>query len=219
ADRTGACGEASRLACWNAEHYVREVFVKSDTTVACLTEFPANRPEDRPLQDTEAAGTRELVDRLARSPRLVIHGPVNPELGPGQLDDMQRMRDASKIAAWKVYTQFNGWRLDDEKVGRPFLERARALGVKLVCVHKGLSFPGKVGDPKYGSPEDVGAAAKAFPDVKFLIYHSGYEAGGREGPYDPKGGGIDRLGGGGRGARARAGGGAEARVRARWGAV
>lgn len=193
ADKNGACGEASRLACWNAEHYIREVFVKSDTAVACLTEFPANRPEDRPLQDTEAAGTRELVARLAHSPRLLIHGPVNPELGPAQLDDMQRMRDASKIAAWKVYTQFNGWRLDDEKVGRPFLERARALGVKLVCVHKGLSFPEKVGDPKYGSPEDVGPAAKAFPDVKLLIYHSGYEAENREGPYDPKGAGIDCL--------------------------
>jgi uncharacterized protein len=189
----GGCGEARRLACWSAEQFIREVFVKSDTHVACLTLFPGRSPAERPLLDQEAAATRELVDRLARSPRLLIHGMVNPELGAAQLDDMHRMRESSKIDAWKVYTQFGGWRLDDAKVGMPFLERARALGVPVVCVHKGLSFPQVVGATRYGSPDDIGPAAKAFPDIKFLVYHSGYEAGVPEGPFDPKGGGIDRL--------------------------
>lgn len=193
ANPQGACGEAERLACWSAEHFVREVFVKSDTAVACLTMLPGQSPEARPLLDQEAAATRELVDRLAHSPRLVIHGMVNPELGPAQLDDMQRMKESSKIAAWKVYTQFGGWRLDDAKVGVPFLERAQVLGVPLVCVHKGLSFPDIVGARRYGAPADIGPAAKAFPDLSLLVYHSGYEAGTREGPYDPAGGGIDRL--------------------------
>jgi predicted TIM-barrel fold metal-dependent hydrolase len=193
ADVQGGCGEAERLACWSAEHFVREVFVKSDTTVACLTMLPAASPEARPLLDQEAAATRELVDRLADSPRLVIHGMVNPELGAPQLDDMQRMKESSKVAAWKVYTQYGGWRLDDEEVGAPFLERARALGVPLVCVHKGLSFPDVVGDRQYGSPADIGPAARAFPDLSLLVYHSGYEASSTEGPYDPAGAGIDRL--------------------------
>ena len=34
-----------------------------------------------------------------------------------------------------------------------------------------------------GSPDDVGPAAKAFPDINFVIYHSGYEPGEIDGPY------------------------------------
>ena len=60
--------------------------------------------------------------------------------------------------------------LDDEEHGLPFLERARALDVKLVCAHKGIS---RIVDN--GSPRDVGPGAVAFPDIDFVIYHSGYE--------------------------------------------
>src|SRR5262245_17609281 len=35
-----ACGEARRLACWSADQYIREVFIHSDTSVACLTLLP-----------------------------------------------------------------------------------------------------------------------------------------------------------------------------------
>src|SRR5205814_1551303 len=41
---------------------------------------------------------------------------------------------------------------------------------------------------------DVGRVAKRFPDVKFLIYHSGFVPGAAEGPYDAKRrDGIDAL--------------------------
>jgi hypothetical protein len=46
----------------------------------------------------------------------------------------------------------------------------RALGNPIVCVHKGISALVPT-----GSPSDVGPAASAFPDLQFLIYHSGYE--------------------------------------------
>lgn len=192
-DLQGGCGEADKLACWSAEHFVRELFVKSDTSVACLTLFPGLTVTARPLFDQEAAATRELVDRLARSPRLVIHGMVSPELGTAQLDDMQRMTEQSKIAGWKVYPQYGGWRLDDPAIGIPFLERARSLGVRLICAHKGITFPEVVGAARYGSPADFGPAAAGFPDLQFLAYHSGYEPNVAEGPYDPDGGGVDRL--------------------------
>jgi predicted TIM-barrel fold metal-dependent hydrolase len=193
ADAQGGCGTAQRIACWGAREYVREIFVKSDTAVACLTMLPSSRLEQRPLLTAEAAATRELVDRMAGSPRMVIHGIVSPELGRPQLDEMQRVLESSRVAAWKVYTQFGNWRLDDDKVGRPFLERARALGLPRVCVHKGLAFPAYAGPRQATSPEDIGPAAKAFPDIAFVVYHSGYEAGAPEGPYHPGGGGIDRL--------------------------
>jgi uncharacterized protein len=192
-DLQGGCGEADKLACWSAEHFVRELFIKSETSVACLTLFPGVTVAARPLFDREAAATRALVDRLANSQRLVIHGMVSPELGAGQLDDMQRMKEESDVAGWKVYPQFGGWRLDDPKVGIPFLERARKLGVRLICAHKGITFPDVVGAAQYGSPADIGPAAVAFPDLELLAYHAGYEVGVAEGPYDPDGGGVDRL--------------------------
>jgi predicted TIM-barrel fold metal-dependent hydrolase len=52
----------------------------------------------------------------------------------------------------------------------PFCERARELGVDIICAHKGLTY---VVDT--GSPRDLGPAARAFPDLTFVAYHSGYE--------------------------------------------
>jgi hypothetical protein len=46
----------------------------------------------------------------------------------------------------------------------------------------------------YSSPRDMGPAARANPDLTFLVYHGGFEGGVAEGPYnpdDPKG--VDRL--------------------------
>jgi predicted TIM-barrel fold metal-dependent hydrolase len=96
------------------------------------------------------------------------------------------------IAAWKVFTHYpdafgqpgNAWRLDDAddrlpRVGHAFIEKARELGIKIVCAHKGFGA-----GSRYASPEDVPRAAKAFRDVQFIVYHAGFErVGPREGPY------------------------------------
>ncbi|MEM9728089.1 MAG: amidohydrolase family protein [Myxococcota bacterium] len=176
-----ACGEADFVDCFDADHYIRELFVNSDTSIAVLSQVPAV-PGNNPLETEEAAATREIVNRLADSERLIIHGIVVPDRGPEQLDGMQALKEEQGIAAWKVYTQFGRWRLDDEAVGIPFIEKARELDVKLICAHKGLSFFGL--DPTT-TPEDIGVVAPMFPDVNFLVYHSGYELGVVEGPYDP----------------------------------
>ena len=36
---------------------------------------------------------------------------------------------------------------------------------------------------RYASPDDVPARGRDFPDVDFIVYHSGFEAGPPEGPY------------------------------------
>jgi predicted TIM-barrel fold metal-dependent hydrolase len=78
-------------------------------------------------------------------------------------------------------------------VGTRFIEKARALGVKVVCVHKGLPF----GPQSYEHSQcsDIGVVAKRFPDVKFLIYHSGFVTSVKEQAYDAaaKRDGIDTL--------------------------
>jgi len=175
------CGETDFVDCFDADHYIREVFVNSDTAVAALSQVPAV-PGNNPLETAEAAATRELVNRMADSQRLIIHGIVVPDRGAEQLDGMQALKEEQKIAAWKVYTQFGGWRLDDEAIGIPFIEKARELDVKLVCAHKGLSQFGL--DPSVSSADDIGVVAPMFPDVDFLVYHSGFEVNVPEGPYD-----------------------------------
>ncbi len=178
--------------------YLRCVYLESETAVAVLTSAPGEG-ERNILTNSEIAGTRELVDRLGGSGRLLHHAIVHPNL-PGELDAMERIRERCRPAGWKVYTLYpgadaaaRGWMLDDERTGRPFLERSLELGVRIVCAHKGLSALAPA-----GSPADIGPAAAAFPAIDFLVYHSGYEVARgeeEEGPYretaDPHG--TDRL--------------------------
>jgi hypothetical protein len=188
------CGEPNPVDCFSVEHYIKEVFMDSDTSIAVLSAVPAN-PGDDPLTADEAAATRELVQMTFGSPRLQIHGLVVPNFAPmpAQLDGMQRLAEELKIKAWKCYTHFGAntapWFLDDPNVGIPFIEKARQLGVKLICIHKGIS-----NNSRFGTCRDVGVVAKMFPDVTFIIYHSGYELGRTEGPYNPNSTrGIDTL--------------------------
>jgi predicted TIM-barrel fold metal-dependent hydrolase len=60
--------------------------------------------------------------------------------------------------------------VDDETIAYPMLERARKLGVRRICLHKGLPL-GPVAD--YNHPRDVLKAARDFPDLDFILYHAG----------------------------------------------
>jgi hypothetical protein len=182
-------GEQDRVKEFSRYWYAKEMFLDSDTTVAVLSAVPA-APEGQPLADKDAAETREVIDRMGKSRRLLVHALVTPNVEPlqAQLEGMERVAREFKISAWKTYTLWgpkgNGWWLDDEKLAIPVWEKARELGIKLVCTHKGLplSF---MNAQRNDRPVDVGRAAKRYPDLKFLIYHSGYDPGAAEGPYDP----------------------------------
>ncbi|HZO13496.1 MAG TPA: amidohydrolase family protein, partial [Polyangiaceae bacterium] len=186
----GSCGETDAVACFSVEHYMREIYVNSDTTVAVLSALPAV-PSENPLEAQEAQATKDIINALSGSPRCVTHAIVLPNLGQAQLDGMQQIAEENHISAWKVYTPVGGWRLDDPAVGIPFIEKARSLGIKLICAHKGLVLPGF--DAAAAAPEDIGVVAEAFPDVNFCVYHSAYETNVTEAEYDPMGLGVDRL--------------------------
>lgn len=153
--------------------YLRCVFLQSETTLAVLTSAPGTEDVNI-LSNTEIAGARELVDRLSGSGRLLHHSIVHPNR-PGELDAMADTVARCRPDGFKVYTLYGaggdaGWMLDDERCGLPFLARSLELGVNIICAHKGLS-----GLAPTGSPRDIGPAAAAFPDLQFLVYHSGYE--------------------------------------------
>ncbi|HYG89755.1 MAG TPA: amidohydrolase family protein [Azospirillum sp.] len=194
----GSCGERDPVACFSADRYIREVFLNSDTRLAVLS-FVPELPDSNPLTLEEADRTRLLVEQLKGSHRLLLHGMIIPNARPPQRP-LEYMRDIAArwpIAAWKVYTQWGpegrGWALDDPEIGIPFIETARSLGIRNICIHKGLSF---AGFPEiFATCADVGRAARRFPDVNFIIYHSGFETNHREEAYDPSRAtrGIDAL--------------------------
>jgi uncharacterized protein len=162
------------------ENYIKEVFLDSDTTVAVLSGIPSVTDAASILPPDQMAGTREVVNRLAASQRLIAHGLVAPNKGPRDLDEMRRQAADLKISAWKGYTGLafgdppRPWRIDDEKVAYPMLELSRRLGIQNICLHKGL--PLQNGVEEYWHPRDLERAAKDFPDLNFIVYHSAFHS-------------------------------------------
>ncbi len=182
------------LRCVGPDQFVKDVFLDSDTDLMVLSFVPSTRLGE-PLTIEEAHETARIVERLDGTHRLLVHGRVNPNQ-PGDLEGMDELAAKYKVSAWKTYTQWGpdgagGFFLDDEP-GVKMIEKARKLGIRNIAVHKGLAFGPK--SYEHSTCVDVGRVAKKYPDVNFLIYHSGYVAGEKEGAYDEKKtDGIDAL--------------------------
>jgi predicted TIM-barrel fold metal-dependent hydrolase len=186
---------------YDLAEYLRCVFLESETAVAVLTSGPGLSP-DRMLFNREMAGTRFLFERLGGGGRLLNHCVVHADV-PSDLEAMEDEARRFQPVGWKCYTMGSlgstdfgggGWQLDDERTGVPFIRRALELGVPLICAHKGISQLAET-----ASPRDVGPAARAFPQARLVIYHSGYEFpvgdAPPEGPYteETSGDGVNRL--------------------------
>ena len=153
--------------------FVREIFVSSDTTVACLSGVPSARETD-PLAIEARARMKAIVDQLSGGPRLLIHANVRPNGGARELELMEQDARDFPVAAWKVYPSEGSWALDSDEVGQPFCAKARALGIKVIAAHRGISGDsGRYSD--FSSPRDLAAAAKSNPDLTFIAYHAGWE--------------------------------------------
>ena len=176
------------------EVFIKDVFLDSDTDMMVLSFVPSARDAE-PLTMNEADAVRRIVDRLEGTHRLLLHGRVNPNQA-GDLEGMDELKERWGVSAWKTYTQFGpggkGYFLTDD-VGLRFVEKARSLGVKVICIHKGLPFGPR--SYEHSQCSDIGPVAQRFPDVKFLIYHSGFVSSVREEAYDhaAKRDGIDTL--------------------------
>jgi hypothetical protein len=62
--------------------------------------------------------------------------------------------------------------MDDQKVAYPFWERSQKLGVRNLCVHKGL--PLGVFNERACTPGDLERAARDWPKLNFIVYHSAF---------------------------------------------
>src|SRR6266705_17348 len=158
------------------ENFVKEVFLDSETSIGLISTPPGPYPQEAVVPPKEMTHIRDEINRITQSRRMLAHGLVTPQLGKADLDFMELQASALKVDAWKAYTGAapkgfdRGWFLDDEQIAYPMLEKARALGVRRVCLHKGLPL-GPVAD--YNHPRDLIKAARDFPDIDFLVYHAG----------------------------------------------
>lgn len=156
--------------------FIKEVFLDSETDLGLISTPPGPYPREAVVPPKEMAHIRDEVNRVAASQRMLAHGLATPQLGSADLDFMDMQASTLKIDAWKCYTGScpkgfdRGWWLDDERIAYPMLEKARALKITRVCVHKGLPL-GPV--EEFNHPKDLIKAAKDFPDIDFLVYHSG----------------------------------------------
>ncbi|MGE0642434.1 MAG: amidohydrolase family protein [Nitrospira sp.] len=159
------------------KNFVKEVFFDSETSIGLISTPPGPYPQEAVVPPNEMAHIRDEINRLAGSQRMLAHGLATPQLGSADLEFMAMQAETLKVDAWKCYTGScpkgfdRGWRMDDEQIAYPMLEQARKLGVKRICVHKGLPL-GPVAD--YNHPRDLIKAAKDFPDLHFLVYHAGF---------------------------------------------
>jgi uncharacterized protein len=166
-------------------NYYKEIFLDSDTKVALISSAPSEIAIDWFLTNEMMAAARAKVNQAAGSRRLLCHAIFTPGQ-PGWLDNLDHAL-ALKPDSVKGYTIGDNthkelahypWRMDDEKVTYPGYEKMQKAGIKNVCVHKGL-FPPSLDKvfPRlrpYADVSDVAKAAKDWPQLNFVIYHSGY---------------------------------------------
>lgn len=160
------------------ENFVKEVFLDSETSIGLISTPPGPYPQQAVVPPKEMTHIRDEINRITQSRRMLAHGLITPQLGQADLDFMDQQAATMKVDAWKAYTGAppkgfdRGWFMDDETIAYPMLERARKLGVKRVCVHKGLPLGPVAG---FNHPRDLIKAARDFPDLDFLAYHAGLQ--------------------------------------------
>ncbi|MGQ0832715.1 MAG: amidohydrolase family protein [Microthrixaceae bacterium] len=185
------CAEADPFRCVDRTAYLHDMFLASDTTIALLSDVPNSGPLDAPVPWEAKRETRELAASLAGggATRVLLHDVIAPNFGDlsMRLNEMERTAATGEVAAFKVYTAWGpgrrGFALDDPAIGLPVVAKARDLGVRVICAHKGL--PLLEFDQTHNGPADLVAVAKQFPDMDFVVYHGAYEIQTTEGPYDP----------------------------------
>ena len=88
----------------NAEVFLKDVFIDSDTDMMVLSFVPSARDAE-PVTIQAADAVRRIVDKLEGTHRLLLHGRVNPNQ-PGDLEGMDELRQKWGVSAWKTYTQY-----------------------------------------------------------------------------------------------------------------
>lgn len=164
------------------DNFVQEVFQKSQTKIALLSNAPADDKNAWFISNEQAMQTRERVKERLGNGRLLAHAVFTPGQ-PKWLEELDKAV-ALKPDAWKGYTLGDPlgnskypWRLDDEPLVYPAFDKMDEAGIRNVCIHKGL-LPSGFGQRlsrtqiDCAKVDDLGKAASDWPELNFIIYHS-----------------------------------------------
>ena len=187
----GACGEAEPIDCFSAEYWRDLVLTQSDTSVAIISAVPVVGAVD-PLSIDAMERGRALATELCGDDRVLIQGHAVPDVGPldAALASMAEIAAAHQLCAWKVYTHApGGWALDDDghrravPAGGARHRRPRHRRAQGPVRRQPLGLAGRHRPCGRGQPRpDV-------PRVPLGLRERGHA----RAPYDPEGGGVDRL--------------------------
>ncbi|HEV7887134.1 MAG TPA: amidohydrolase family protein, partial [Acidimicrobiales bacterium] len=201
-------GELDPIENLSRFHYLKELYLDSATTMCVLSAVPSD-PDNQPLPLERAALTVRTVNDLAQSRRCVMHAFVMPNRGSvgttssslgrppvfqqAEFDAMEAnaQKYGDIIVGWKTYPAWgdvpyaSGWYFDDD-LGLAFCQKVLDVHEMyphvppVIATHKGFALPAF--DQRAASPRDIGPAARQYPGVRFIVYHSGYDSQ-AEGPY------------------------------------
>lgn len=166
------------------QNFIKEVFLDSDTSIAILSGAPADDAVNWFLSNDQMARARDVVNEACGSKRMYSHAVITPGQ-PGWLDELDRAIAELSPDSWKGYTMGdpNGpsvhrWRCDDEELMYPAYQKMVDAGITTLCLHKGLLPPGAEarmpGITPFAGVDDIGKAAKDWPQIDFVIYHCAY---------------------------------------------
>ncbi|MEW6449481.1 amidohydrolase family protein [Leptospira sp. severe_002] len=173
-------------------NYFKEMYLDSDTKIALISSSPSEIARDWFLTNDMMIEARDKVNKEAGARRMFAHAIFTPGWDRW-LEDLEHalQKKPESIKGYTVGDNTNKdeakhpWLMDDEKTTYKAYELCVKYGIKNVCVHKGL-FPRATAERwphllKYAMVDDVGKAAKDWPQLNFVIYHGGYRwaAGGR----------------------------------------
>jgi predicted TIM-barrel fold metal-dependent hydrolase len=168
-------------------NYYKEVFLDSDTKVALISGSASYEPIDWFLSNEEKRDARARINQMAGGSRRALSHIIFTPGVPDALERFERELAELKPDSIKGYTIGDNtnkpmakwpWRMDDEKLAYPYYERALKAGIRNICVHKGLFPPSTEARFPHLLPycrvDDVGKAARDWPQLNFIIYHSAY---------------------------------------------
>ena len=165
------------------DNFMKEVYFDSDTKIGLISAAPADHGPNVIMNNDGLADARNFVNKASGSRRMLAHTVIAPGQS-GWLEEIDRAIEVLKPDSWKGYTlgdPFDNsqypWRLDDEKLMYPAYERMVKAGIRNVCIHKGLlpeDYENVITHWRHAMVDDVGAAARDWPELNFIIYHSGF---------------------------------------------
>jgi predicted TIM-barrel fold metal-dependent hydrolase len=187
-------GTAFDFASVGYDNFVKVVFLDSVTSMGLLGGAASNPGEPAVLPADAMAATRDRVNALFGSRRLLSQGTIFPSIGTtvapaagelSNLEEMQRQVEANGLVSWKGYPigdfvavgegrLTHPWNVDAPVVTYPVWQRSLELGIKIVSLHMGLNPPGMTPEHEdYGHPRHLAGAARDFPELTFVAYHAG----------------------------------------------